>query len=141
MAAEILDQRQTELDAPASTHIGIQVVVAPTTGQPLMGSPLRAAAAVGALAGLASLAAVYGFESLMTQRRRRRTERARAAEQDDEVGPTEGDTREGSTLDPAELCPPRLRDPLGGREPPGQRRLDPDLGRWRCRRARGPHRR
>jgi|tagenome__1003787_1003787.scaffolds.fasta_scaffold20909678_2 hypothetical protein len=78
MAARILDERQNELDAPASTHIEMQMVVAPTNGQPLLGSPLRAAAAVAALSALASLAAVYGFESLMTYRRRRRQERAAA---------------------------------------------------------------
>jgi hypothetical protein len=79
MAAVILDQRQTELNAPPSTHIGIQVVVPPGIGQPLLSSPMRAAAAVAALAGMGSLAAVFAFESLMTHRRRRREERERAA--------------------------------------------------------------
>jgi hypothetical protein len=83
LAAVILDQRQTEVDAPPSTHIGIQVVVPPVAGWPLVSSPMRAAAAVGALAGLASLAAVYGFESLMTHRRRRREEKAQAARRGD----------------------------------------------------------
>ncbi len=78
-AAAILDQRQTELDAPPSTHIELQVVVPPTAAKPLAGSPLRAAAAAGALAGLASLIAVFGFESMMTHRRRRRAEKERAA--------------------------------------------------------------
>ncbi len=80
MAAEVLDERQTQLDAPASTHIELQVVVAPTAGVALSGSPLRAAAAAAALAGFAALGAVYGFESLMTARRRRREEKRRAAE-------------------------------------------------------------
>lgn len=75
LAGQVLDQRQTELNAPASTHINVQVVVPPTAGVPLVGSPMRAAAAAGALAALASLAAVYGFESLMTHRRRRRASR------------------------------------------------------------------
>jgi hypothetical protein len=77
LAAEVLDKRQNDLNAPPSTHISMQVVVPPTAGQPMLGSPMRAAAAVGALAGLASLAAVFGFESLMTHRRRRRAERER----------------------------------------------------------------
>ncbi len=72
MVAAVLAQRQTQLKAPDSTHIGIQTVVPTTPGQLLTGNPLRAAAAATALAGLASLAAVYGFESLMTYRRRRR---------------------------------------------------------------------
>jgi hypothetical protein len=81
MAAEVLAERQHALDAPGSTLISMQVVVPTTAGQPLLGSPLRAAAAVGALSALASLAAVYGFESLMTHRRRRREERRRAADE------------------------------------------------------------
>lgn len=72
MAARVLAQRQTDLSAPASTHLTIHEVVPPTTGVPLKGSPQRAAAAAGALACLASLAAVFGLESLMTQRRRRK---------------------------------------------------------------------
>jgi hypothetical protein len=84
MAAVVLDQRQTELNAPTGTHISTQIVVAPTPGKPLLSSPLRAAAAAGVLAGLAGLAAVYGFESLMTHRRRRREEKQRAARQSDE---------------------------------------------------------
>jgi len=71
MAATVLAQRQRELMAPTATDIGLRTVVTPTIGQPLTGSPKRAAAAIGALAGLGSLAAVYGFESLMTYRRRR----------------------------------------------------------------------
>ena len=87
-AAVILDERQNELNAPQSTHIGIQVVVQPGTGQPLLSSPMRAAAAVAALAGMASLAAVYAFESLMTHRRRRREERKQAAGTAVGAGPT-----------------------------------------------------
>ena len=49
------------------------------------GQPMRAAAAVGALAGLASLAAVFGFESLMTHRRRRRAALEQAATRVDTV--------------------------------------------------------
>ena len=71
MAHAVLEQRQADLGAPPSTHIDVQVVVAPTTGQALKDSPLRAAAATGALAGLAALVAVFGFESLSAHRRRR----------------------------------------------------------------------
>jgi hypothetical protein len=81
LAAVILDERQDEVDAPPSTHIGMQVVVPPGVGRPLLSSPMRAAAAVGALACLGCLAAVYGFESMMTHRRRRREEKKRAAQQ------------------------------------------------------------
>jgi hypothetical protein len=74
MAADVLAQRQTELNAPASTHISIQTVVPPMVGQPLKGNSQRAAASAVAVAGLASLIAVYGFESMMTHRRRRRAD-------------------------------------------------------------------
>ena len=85
-AAEILANDQTEvISSPASTHIGSQVVVPPTASQPLTGSPARMAAAAGALAGLLSLGAVYGFESMATHRRRRRAERARESEEVDSL--------------------------------------------------------
>ena len=87
MAAEVLAQRQAELNAPPSTRIQVQKVVAPTVGQRLTGSPLRAAAAVGALAALGSLAAVYGFESLMGHRRRRRAEEEHGRDRPVATGP------------------------------------------------------
>jgi hypothetical protein len=85
LAVDVLAQRQTELNAPESTHINVEVVVPAVAGQPLTGSPMRAAAAAGALAGLASLVAVYGFESLMTHRRRRRAEKAEQARAEKEA--------------------------------------------------------
>lgn len=96
MATEILAARQEQLNAPASTHIEMQVVVAPTAGQPLNGSSLRAAAGAGGLAALASLAAVYGFESLMTHRRTRRARKRELDEDDPDAttapGPGRGDS-------------------------------------------------
>ena len=70
-AAEVLFRAQHRLKAPISTHIKMQVVVPATTSQPLTGSAARMAAAAGGLAGLMSLGAVYGFESMMSRRRRR----------------------------------------------------------------------
>lgn len=72
LAAKDLAERQTEAGAPPITHIGMQTIVSPPAGQPLKSSRMRAAAATGALAALASLAGVYCFENLMTHRRRRR---------------------------------------------------------------------
>jgi hypothetical protein len=89
-AASILEARQKELNAPPSTYIEMQVVVAPTAGQMLEGSPLRAAAAVGGLASLASLASVYGFESLMLYRRSRRRDEPRGGRDDDRDPPGGG---------------------------------------------------
>jgi hypothetical protein len=81
-AQAILDQRQKEVNAPASTHIEVEVVVAPTAGLPLLGSPLRAAAGVGALAALVGLVAVYGFENLVQRRQLRRARRQQAGAAD-----------------------------------------------------------
>jgi uncharacterized protein YciI len=107
-AAEILAQRQTELNAPESTHIEIQEVVPPVLGRPLSGSPLRAAAAAGALAALASLVAVFGFESLVTHRRRRKAEKKAAAGDDDPFSLTALDLGP-NTARPARPDPPRSR--------------------------------
>jgi hypothetical protein len=76
LVGKVLAERQDAVNAPPSTHIGIQTVVPASAGMPQLGSPLRAAAAACALGGMASLAAVYGFENLMTHRRRRREARA-----------------------------------------------------------------
>jgi hypothetical protein len=86
-AAAILSTRQAQVGAPMPTRIGLQVVVAPTEGLPLTGSRKRAAAATCALAGLLSLAAVYGFESAMSHARRRKAhQKAGANASHPEVG-------------------------------------------------------
>ncbi len=105
MSIAVLDQRQTELNAPPATHITVEVVVPPTVGRPLADSPMRAAAAGGALAGLASLAAVYGFESLMTRRRRRRDERVAAAETRSTPSDPPGGRRYADELHPTATGP------------------------------------
>ena len=64
---EILEERQNQLLAPASTHIEVQRVVPVTDGALLTGKPARAAAVSLALAALASLASVYAFESFATR--------------------------------------------------------------------------
>lgn len=98
MAATVLAQRQDQLHAPAATDIELRTVVAPTVGQAMRGSPKRAAAAVGALAALGSLAAAYGFESMAFHRRRRRAEKARAT-QLGHATITPAATREGLAVD------------------------------------------
>ncbi|MBA2954225.1 hypothetical protein GON03_07820 [Nocardioides sp. MAH-18] len=75
MVGEVLTQRQDALKAPAATHINVQVVVPTTAGHLLTDNPMRATAAALALAGIGCLTAVYGFDSLMTHRRRRRAAR------------------------------------------------------------------
>jgi len=94
MAAALLKERQAELGAPASTYVELQVVVPPTAGRPLEGSPRRAAAGAGGLAALLSLAAVFGFESLMTHRRRRRIDPGASLDDVD----TASQTRPGTDL-------------------------------------------
>jgi len=92
MATDVLKERQQELNAPTSTHILMQVVVAPTTGQPQTSSPMRKAAAAGALGGLMTLVAVFGFDSMAASRtlRRKRTSAAdRVAAPDESRRPPE----------------------------------------------------
>lgn len=67
---EILEVRQNQLLAPASTHIEVQRVVPVTDGELLTGKPARAAAVSLALAAMASLASAYAFESFATRRPR-----------------------------------------------------------------------
>lgn len=86
-ATQLLEERQDELGAPASTYIEMEVVVPATAGRPLEGSAMRAAAGAGALAGFLSLVAVFGFESLMTHRRRRRAARSVGTGEDAPAGP------------------------------------------------------
>jgi hypothetical protein len=95
-ATAVLDERQTELDAPSSTHIGVEQVVAPSPGQLLSGTPLRAAAAALALGGVATLTVVYGFESLMSHRRRRKPAPAPREPEPDESATTSGDLLVGA---------------------------------------------
>jgi hypothetical protein len=71
-ATEVLALRQDSLGAPSSTQISAHVVVPTTAGQLHSGNPSRAAAAVLGLSGVATMTAVYGFESLVVYRRRRR---------------------------------------------------------------------
>jgi hypothetical protein len=85
-ATEVLAERQKQLRAPDSTHIGVQEVTAPTRGRPEKGSNMRAAAAMGALCAIGTLTAVFGFESIMTNRRRRPAE-TRAASAGARVDP------------------------------------------------------
>jgi hypothetical protein len=75
LAAKVLAERQTELNAPESTHISVQTVAPATAGQVLAGSRKRAAAAAMALGIIASLASVYGYESMVTRRRGRGSRR------------------------------------------------------------------
>ena len=88
MADVVLADRQNQLNAPASTQIGMQVVVSPTAAQPLQRSRKRAAAAVLALAGVACLASAYAVESFATHRRQRRVRGAEGIR----------DTKSGTTL-------------------------------------------
>ena len=131
MAATVLDQRQDEVNAPGSTHIELQVVVPPTAGKAAARQPAAGGGRRGALAGLASLAAVYGFESLMTHRRRRREERERAKSLGERTPAPSPGRPPGSDPVVHGPRPPRARS-TSCREPPRPARLadhSPD-GRW-----------
>ncbi|WP_436492679.1 hypothetical protein [Actinokineospora sp. HUAS TT18] len=77
-----LQKRQELLKAPTSTFIGVDDVVPPTKPEPLRGGKLRAAGVALVLGLVASLAAVFGFESF--QSRKRRAEEAELDEDFDE---------------------------------------------------------
>lgn len=65
-------QRQENVEAPPSTHISMIEVVAPTTPQALGSSRSRSAAAALGLGLVGSLSAVFGVESFVVFRRRRK---------------------------------------------------------------------
>ena len=75
-----LRKRQEQLKAAPSTFIGVDDVVPPTKPEPLRGGKLRAAGVALVLGLVASLAAVFGFESFQNRKRR-----ASADEDDDEL--------------------------------------------------------
>ncbi|HEX5404349.1 MAG TPA: hypothetical protein VFX16_18840 [Pseudonocardiaceae bacterium] len=77
-----LNTRQKNLDAPPSTFIGTQVVVAPTPAITKIGSKVKAGGVVFALGLVLGLAAAFAFESVATNRRRRKADEA--ADYDDE---------------------------------------------------------
>ncbi|HEX3647397.1 MAG TPA: hypothetical protein VHV49_03160 [Pseudonocardiaceae bacterium] len=79
-AANELDTRQKDLDAPRSTFIGTQVVVDPTPAQTKLGTKVRAGGVALALGVVISLGAAFAIESVMVGRRRRQAELDRDGE-------------------------------------------------------------
>ncbi|HEX5117380.1 MAG TPA: hypothetical protein VFW65_19490 [Pseudonocardiaceae bacterium] len=73
-AANELNTRQKNLDAPPSTFIGTQVVVDPTPAERKLGSKVRFAGVALALGVVVSLGAAFAIESIMLARRRRKAE-------------------------------------------------------------------
>ncbi|HEY1573245.1 MAG TPA: hypothetical protein VGG05_18025 [Pseudonocardiaceae bacterium] len=82
-AANELNARQRNLDAPPSTFIGTQVVVDPTPAETKLGGKVRFGGVALALGLVVSLGAAFAIESVMVGRRgRRKAEPVR----DDTVG-------------------------------------------------------
>jgi hypothetical protein len=77
-ASTELDQRQKAAQAPPSTYIGTQVVVAATPATTKLGGKVKAGGV--ALAGgiVVSLAAAFAVDSIMANRRRRPSDRDRS---------------------------------------------------------------
>lgn len=96
-----LANRQKEVQAPASTYITAVEVVAPTTGEAAGGSRIRSAAAAGALSIIGSLAAVFGTESIIQARNRRRERVAGSSGESGAAGPPPGEP-----LDPLPVLTP-----------------------------------
>lgn len=78
-----LASRQTSLKAPPSTFINTQDVVTPTPATAKIGGKVRAAGVALALGLIASLAAAFGIESVMVNRRRKRADAAGAGQAED----------------------------------------------------------
>jgi hypothetical protein len=77
-----LNARQKNLNAPPSTYIGTQIVVAPTPATTKIGSKVRAGGVTLALGLVLSLAAAFAIESRRNNRRRRRDEEPRDLDDD-----------------------------------------------------------
>jgi hypothetical protein len=72
-----LNARQKNLNAPPTTYIGTQIVVAPTPATTKIGSKVKAGGVTLALGVVLSLAAAYAIESVLNNRRRRKTDTAK----------------------------------------------------------------
>jgi hypothetical protein len=72
-----LNARQKNLNAPPTTYIGTQIVVAPTPATTKIGSKVKAGGVTLALGLVLSLAAAFAIESMMNNRRRRKGDSAK----------------------------------------------------------------
>jgi hypothetical protein len=121
-----LNTRQKTLNAPPSTYIGTQVVVAPTPADTKLGGKVRGGGVAFALGLIVSLAAAFAADSVMTNRKRRRKDE-RGAERveepvldlDDEDGePSAGKTHKMTPAPPPRQLPPPVRTGGGPRPAP-----------------------
>lgn len=96
-----LNQRQKDLDAPASTYIVTQVVVAPTPATTKIGGKVKAGGVALALGLVVSIAAAFAVDSVMTSRRRRKTDQAKVTDTD--VGRYDDDFDDDHDDDRAEV--------------------------------------
>jgi hypothetical protein len=83
-AKDELDQRQKALDAPASTYIVTQLVVAPTPATTKIGNRVKGGGIALALGLVVALASAFALESIMTTRRRRGAHEVTDVDLDDE---------------------------------------------------------
>jgi hypothetical protein len=90
-----LNTRQKNLDAPPSTFIGTQVVVAPTPATTKIGSKVKAGGVALVLGLVLGLAAAFAFESVSINRRRRKTDEADDLIEESQVD-TEDDVEESN---------------------------------------------
>jgi hypothetical protein len=92
-AEDELTSRQKTLNAPSATYIGTQSVVSPTPATTKIGGKVRAGGVALVLGLVLSLAAAFGIESMMINRRRRAEDLAED-EDVDERDEDAGDDRE-----------------------------------------------
>jgi hypothetical protein len=115
-ARQELADRQKGLKTPPSTYIVLSEIVSPTTPQTRSGTRLRPAAAALAIGFVASLAAAFGAESIMTRPGRRRSAQPAA----------DGRTAAGMVASSGETDAAHTESPLSiaAQLPPGAAALD-----------------
>lgn len=90
-----LRQREIQYKAPAGTFIQIDDLVRPTEAKRLLGSKIRAAGAALALAMVFSLSSAFMIESIMENRRDKRSKRPAEGSAAGGGRPVRGDRRDG----------------------------------------------
>lgn len=94
-AQDELEARQKTLNAPSTTYIGTQSVVSPTPATTKIGGKVRAGGVALVLGLVLSLAAAFGIESIVTNRRRRGEDAA----EDEDVDERDEDTDDRESED------------------------------------------
>lgn len=110
-ARQELDNRQRELNAPPSTFINAQVLVAPTEAAPQIGGKIRFAGAAMVVSLLMTLGAAFAVDSIAAAMKRQRDGRQRKRRRTAPPGPPQAG--------PPQANSPQPGPPQGGPPRPG----------------------